>query len=255
MTLNFEPHEKLNLKEHPDFTEAWLRERIQEDPTILGFGELLVRDTERRQGRAGGWICCVLALVALSPCPTQDRAPGPATRPASKPRYSVEVLPDGKLRFTGTPDASKELLSLRVMCAPAAAGKHGQGHASSSGEQAVRWRLGLEEFTDLSSLAWALDKAAQTRRIADPDHVGKTIPMPLVIEFDPAVDDRNRLEAELMAENAGFLDIREGVHPSELFSAGSRPTSSGYSLEEIERLVAQQRALQGSASRPSSRDR
>lgn len=213
------------------------------------------RDAEHSDGHGGPWICCVLALVALSPCPTQDRAPGPATRPASKPRSPAEVLPDGELRFTGTPDASKALLSLRVMCAPAAVGKHGQGHASSSGEQAVSWRLGLEEFTDLSSLASALDRAARTRRIADQDHAGKTITMPLVIEFDPAVDDRNRLEALLLAEKAGFLDIREGVHPSELSSAGSRPTSNRYTLEEIERLLERQRALQGSASRPTSRDR
>jgi hypothetical protein len=45
--------ELLWLKDHPELDEKWVQERIAEDPTILGLGELDVRDKERRQPRAG----------------------------------------------------------------------------------------------------------------------------------------------------------------------------------------------------------
>jgi predicted transport protein len=41
------------LKEHPQLDERWVQERIAEDPTILGLGELVLRDRERPQPRAG----------------------------------------------------------------------------------------------------------------------------------------------------------------------------------------------------------
>ena len=43
----------LQLKGHPEFSEAWLRDRIVEDPTILGLGEVEVKDVERLQPKAG----------------------------------------------------------------------------------------------------------------------------------------------------------------------------------------------------------
>lgn len=43
----------VSLKSHPDFSEKWLHERIAEDPSVLGLGELEVRDVERPQARAG----------------------------------------------------------------------------------------------------------------------------------------------------------------------------------------------------------
>lgn len=51
--LNYTKSELLSLKSHPHFNENWLHERIKEDPTILGLGDLDVRDHERRQPRAG----------------------------------------------------------------------------------------------------------------------------------------------------------------------------------------------------------
>ena len=36
------------LKKHSDFTEAWLRDRIVEDPGILRLGDLEVRWLSRR---------------------------------------------------------------------------------------------------------------------------------------------------------------------------------------------------------------
>jgi hypothetical protein len=45
--------EKLLLKTHPDFNEKWVQEKIAEDPSILGIGELILKDQERNQPGAG----------------------------------------------------------------------------------------------------------------------------------------------------------------------------------------------------------
>jgi len=46
-------HQKLLLKTHPEFDEKWLQEKIAEDPSILGIGELILKDKERNQPGAG----------------------------------------------------------------------------------------------------------------------------------------------------------------------------------------------------------
>lgn len=53
MALSYIKHERISLKEHPEFNEAWLQKKIAEDSTILGLGELVVLERERRQERAG----------------------------------------------------------------------------------------------------------------------------------------------------------------------------------------------------------
>ena len=45
--------ESVNLKRHPTLTEAWVQGQIAEDPTILGLGEIQVKDKERVQPGAG----------------------------------------------------------------------------------------------------------------------------------------------------------------------------------------------------------
>jgi hypothetical protein len=45
--------ERLTLKSHPELNERWVQDRIAEDPTILGLGDLVLRDRERTQPRAG----------------------------------------------------------------------------------------------------------------------------------------------------------------------------------------------------------
>src|SRR5437870_11903848 len=45
--------EKILLKTHPELSEKWVQERIAEDPTLLGLGELVLKDKERIQPRAG----------------------------------------------------------------------------------------------------------------------------------------------------------------------------------------------------------
>lgn len=44
---------KVSLKDHPIITEMWLQEKIAESPEILGLGELILIDKERKQPRAG----------------------------------------------------------------------------------------------------------------------------------------------------------------------------------------------------------
>ena len=43
----------ISLKAHPEMNELWLQERIAEDPAILGLGDLVLRDRERPQPKAG----------------------------------------------------------------------------------------------------------------------------------------------------------------------------------------------------------
>ena len=46
-------HQSLVLKTHPEFNEKWLQEKIANDPSILGIGELILKDEERNQPGAG----------------------------------------------------------------------------------------------------------------------------------------------------------------------------------------------------------
>ena len=45
--------EIVSLKGHADITERWLQDRLEEKPELLGLGELVIRDRERPQPRAG----------------------------------------------------------------------------------------------------------------------------------------------------------------------------------------------------------
>ena len=44
---------KLNLYKHPEIKESWIQEQIASDPSILGIGDLILKDKERTQPRAG----------------------------------------------------------------------------------------------------------------------------------------------------------------------------------------------------------
>ncbi len=51
--LNYIKPERLWLKAHPSLSERWVQERLAEDPALLGLGELVLKDKERVQPRAG----------------------------------------------------------------------------------------------------------------------------------------------------------------------------------------------------------
>src|SRR5262249_30314017 len=70
--MNYTKPERLSLKLHDELDEKWIQKLIAEDPAILGLGDLVLRDKERTQPRAGR-----LDLLL------QD--------PDTKRRYEVEV--------------------------------------------------------------------------------------------------------------------------------------------------------------------
>ena len=45
--------ETISIRNSPDINEAWVQKVIFDDPTILGLGEVITRDMERRQPYAG----------------------------------------------------------------------------------------------------------------------------------------------------------------------------------------------------------
>ena len=45
--------EAVSLKRHPLLNERWVQDRIADDPTLLGLGDLIVKDKERMQSGAG----------------------------------------------------------------------------------------------------------------------------------------------------------------------------------------------------------
>lgn len=51
--MEFRKAKKLSLKTHPSYNEKWLQGLLAEDPGLLGLGDLVVKDVERRQPRAG----------------------------------------------------------------------------------------------------------------------------------------------------------------------------------------------------------
>lgn len=70
--MEYRKHKRISLKAHPDYRERWVQDRIEEDPSILGLGELELRESERRQP-SGGRLDILL----------QD--------PESNERYEVEI--------------------------------------------------------------------------------------------------------------------------------------------------------------------
>ena len=51
--MKFVRHERISLKSHPEIDEKWVQRIISDDPSILGLGDLALRDKERLQPRAG----------------------------------------------------------------------------------------------------------------------------------------------------------------------------------------------------------
>ena len=51
--MKYEKVTKLSLRNHPSLSERWVQDRIAEDPTILGLGDVILKDKERIQPKAG----------------------------------------------------------------------------------------------------------------------------------------------------------------------------------------------------------
>ena len=51
--MDYRTSKVVSLRAHPEYNEKWLQQRIVDDARVLGLGDLVVRDVERRQPRAG----------------------------------------------------------------------------------------------------------------------------------------------------------------------------------------------------------
>lgn len=83
-TLRYTPHERISLKNHAEFNEKWLQERIAEDPTIIGLGETVLLDRERVGDEGGREYRIVDEFSDSQGGASNDGTPGPKftrTRP------------------------------------------------------------------------------------------------------------------------------------------------------------------------------
>src|SRR6266511_1756336 len=53
MPLTYLKPERVMLKNHPEFNERWLQNKIADDPSLLGLGDLVLKDRERLHPKAG----------------------------------------------------------------------------------------------------------------------------------------------------------------------------------------------------------
>jgi hypothetical protein len=51
--MKFVKPDRISLREHPELNERWVQDRIAEDPSLLGLGDIVLKDKERRQPHAG----------------------------------------------------------------------------------------------------------------------------------------------------------------------------------------------------------
>jgi len=56
---NYIKLESISLKNHPEFNEKWVQKKIEEDPPILGLGDLSLRQSEKTQ-QSGGRVDILL---------------------------------------------------------------------------------------------------------------------------------------------------------------------------------------------------
>lgn len=51
--MDYVKFERISLKNHPELNERWVQDQIAADPSILGLGDVVLKDKERIQPRAG----------------------------------------------------------------------------------------------------------------------------------------------------------------------------------------------------------
>jgi len=51
--MEFAKFEAVSIRNHAELNERWVQDRIAEDPSILGLGDIVLKDRERVQPRAG----------------------------------------------------------------------------------------------------------------------------------------------------------------------------------------------------------
>jgi len=51
--VEFIKYEEISIRNHPELNERWVQDRIAADPAMLGLGDVVLKDRERMQPRAG----------------------------------------------------------------------------------------------------------------------------------------------------------------------------------------------------------
>jgi len=51
--MEFAKFEPLSIRNHAELNERWVQDRIADDPSILGLGDIVLKDRERIQPKAG----------------------------------------------------------------------------------------------------------------------------------------------------------------------------------------------------------
>lgn len=51
--MKYQKLTKISIRDHAELSERWVHDRIAEDPSLLGLGDIIVKDKERLQPRAG----------------------------------------------------------------------------------------------------------------------------------------------------------------------------------------------------------
>ena len=51
--MKYVSHTRIPMRGNAELSEKWLQERLVEDPGLLGFGEVMVKDVERTQSHGG----------------------------------------------------------------------------------------------------------------------------------------------------------------------------------------------------------
>ena len=51
--MDYAKFERILIKSHPELNERWVQDRIAEDPSLLGLGDVVLKDKERVQPHAG----------------------------------------------------------------------------------------------------------------------------------------------------------------------------------------------------------
>src|SRR5262249_5313526 len=74
--LKYVKPELITLAHHPELNEQWVQARIAEDPTLLGLGDIILKDNERAQPHAGRLDLLCQDARANSPNPAPIIAVG-----------------------------------------------------------------------------------------------------------------------------------------------------------------------------------
>jgi hypothetical protein len=58
--VKYEKLTKLSIRSHTELNERWVQERIAEDPSLLGLGDVILKDKRENSVRGAGRVDLLL---------------------------------------------------------------------------------------------------------------------------------------------------------------------------------------------------